>query len=217
MTTLFPSNPNPILVYWYHKLKHLCNLHHLPVFSPLLSIMADAPSVPPSHLPFSLYPPPPVPPPNKLNLSPFYYGLAVIGSTAVVLALYNLIVIGVCGYNRRQRLHQRPNLPFSYPRQSTELSTVQLYSTFKYSTKESQEQISENECSVCLSAFEDGEDIRQLPRCKHSFHAPCIDMWLYSHSDCPLCRAAVGPPVSHNLVLSEDNSREYLRNQTYSV
>ncbi|KAI3840746.1 hypothetical protein MKW92_051162 [Papaver armeniacum] len=43
-------------------------------------------------------------------------------------------------------------------------------------------------CSVCLSNFEDGEDIRQLPICKHYFHSPCVDMWLYSHSNCPLCR-----------------------------
>ena len=47
------------------------------------------------------------------------------------------------------------------------------------------------ECAVCLSVFEEGEDVRKLPKCKHSFHAPCIDMWLYSHSDCPLCRATV--------------------------
>uniref|UniRef100_A0A7N0T308 RING-type domain-containing protein n=1 Tax=Kalanchoe fedtschenkoi TaxID=63787 RepID=A0A7N0T308_KALFE len=44
-------------------------------------------------------------------------------------------------------------------------------------------------CAVCLGEFEDGEMIRVLPECLHSFHAPCIDMWLYSHSSCPLCRA----------------------------
>ncbi|KAI3937906.1 hypothetical protein MKX01_027833 [Papaver californicum] len=43
-------------------------------------------------------------------------------------------------------------------------------------------------CSVCLSNFEDGEDIRHLPICKHYFHSPCLDMWLCSHSNCPLCR-----------------------------
>ncbi|KAH0461216.1 hypothetical protein IEQ34_008791 [Dendrobium chrysotoxum] len=48
-----------------------------------------------------------------------------------------------------------------------------------------------SECSVCLTAFEVGEVVRQLPACKHSFHAPCIDMWLRSHSNCPSCRALV--------------------------
>lgn len=46
-------------------------------------------------------------------------------------------------------------------------------------------------CPVCLSAFAEGEEIRQLSACKHAFHAACVDMWLYSHSSCPVCRAAV--------------------------
>lgn len=56
-----------------------------------------------------------------------------------------------------------------------------------------QDQGSGDECVVCLSAFEEGEEVRKLPRCKHSFHAPCIDMWLYFHSNCPLCRSSVDP------------------------
>lgn len=48
-----------------------------------------------------------------------------------------------------------------------------------------------SECPVCLSVFADGEEVKQLSACKHSFHAPCIDMWLKSHSNCPVCRASV--------------------------
>ncbi|OIW00123.1 hypothetical protein TanjilG_29113 [Lupinus angustifolius] len=47
------------------------------------------------------------------------------------------------------------------------------------------------ECAVCLSEFEDGETGRVLPKCKHSFHTECIDMWFVSHSTCPLCRVHV--------------------------
>ncbi|KAK7303766.1 hypothetical protein RJT34_14681 [Clitoria ternatea] len=47
------------------------------------------------------------------------------------------------------------------------------------------------ECAVCLSEFELGETGRILPKCKHSFHIDCIDMWFHSHSTCPLCRAPV--------------------------
>ncbi|XP_030545610.2 RING-H2 finger protein ATL2 [Rhodamnia argentea] len=48
-----------------------------------------------------------------------------------------------------------------------------------------------SECAVCLSEFEDGEAARLLPRCKHSFHVECIDMWFHSHSTCPICRSPV--------------------------
>ncbi|KVI01239.1 E3 ubiquitin-protein ligase ATL42-like [Cynara cardunculus var. scolymus] len=47
------------------------------------------------------------------------------------------------------------------------------------------------ECSVCLSAFEDVEILRLLPKCKHAFHINCIDQWLEKHSSCPLCRFKV--------------------------
>ncbi|CAL1395531.1 unnamed protein product [Linum trigynum] len=46
-------------------------------------------------------------------------------------------------------------------------------------------------CSVCLSEFEEGESLRLLPKCSHAFHIPCIDTWLRSHKNCPLCRAPI--------------------------
>uniref|UniRef100_A0A0E0CM31 RING-type E3 ubiquitin transferase n=1 Tax=Oryza meridionalis TaxID=40149 RepID=A0A0E0CM31_9ORYZ len=52
------------------------------------------------------------------------------------------------------------------------------------------------ECAVCLAELEDGEEARFLSRCGHGFHAECVDMWLGSHSTCPLCRltVVVSPP-----------------------
>lgn len=47
------------------------------------------------------------------------------------------------------------------------------------------------DCAVCLSEFEDNEYGRVLPKCRHAFHADCIDMWFQSHSNCPLCRTPV--------------------------
>ncbi|RAL42349.1 unnamed protein product [Cuscuta campestris] len=46
-------------------------------------------------------------------------------------------------------------------------------------------------CVICLSGFEDGDLGRKLPKCSHAFHADCIDMWLFSHPSCPVCRAPV--------------------------
>uniref|UniRef100_A0A0E0JXZ5 RING-type E3 ubiquitin transferase n=1 Tax=Oryza punctata TaxID=4537 RepID=A0A0E0JXZ5_ORYPU len=51
-------------------------------------------------------------------------------------------------------------------------------------------------CSVCLEDVQAGEMVRQLPACRHLFHVDCIDMWLHSHSTCPLCRCNVSPPAT---------------------
>ncbi|KFK35439.1 hypothetical protein AALP_AA5G284500 [Arabis alpina] len=49
------------------------------------------------------------------------------------------------------------------------------------------------ECSVCLSEFEEEDEGRVLPKCGHVFHVECIDTWFRSRSSCPLCRAPVQP------------------------
>ncbi|KAD6795380.1 hypothetical protein R6Q59_020720 [Mikania micrantha] len=46
-------------------------------------------------------------------------------------------------------------------------------------------------CSVCLSDFQEDETLRLLPKCNHAFHISCIDTWLRSHTNCPLCRAGI--------------------------
>ncbi|KAI3950489.1 hypothetical protein MKW92_017561 [Papaver armeniacum] len=51
------------------------------------------------------------------------------------------------------------------------------------------------ECSVCISSLEDEEIARILPNCNHTFHAECIDMWLVTHSTCPICRMEAEPVV----------------------
>ncbi|XP_040376745.1 E3 ubiquitin-protein ligase Os04g0590900 [Oryza brachyantha] len=51
--------------------------------------------------------------------------------------------------------------------------------------------VDSTDCSVCLGEFRDGESLRLLPKCSHAFHVPCIDTWLKSHSNCPLCRCNI--------------------------
>ncbi|XP_072977196.1 RING-H2 finger protein ATL5-like [Typha angustifolia] len=60
--------------------------------------------------------------------------------------------------------------------------------TFVYKRKEHEAAM---DCVVCLSVMEEDEKGRVLPVCKHAFHMACIDVWLMSHSTCPICRAAV--------------------------
>ncbi|XP_009336476.2 RING-H2 finger protein ATL52-like [Pyrus x bretschneideri] len=47
------------------------------------------------------------------------------------------------------------------------------------------------DCAICLGEFEDGEWIKELPKCSHGFHIACINTWFVSHSNCPICRSQV--------------------------
>ncbi|KAF2589242.1 hypothetical protein F2Q70_00040012 [Brassica cretica] len=55
------------------------------------------------------------------------------------------------------------------------------------------------ECCICLSAYEDGTELRELP-CGHHFHCLCVDKWLYINATCPLCK--------YNILKSSNLDRE---------
>ncbi|GLJ38562.1 hypothetical protein SUGI_0786220 [Cryptomeria japonica] len=96
--------------------------------------------------------------------------------------------------SRREDRHLRPDLGLD----------VKIIETLPMSVYTSQRlKPGGTECSVCLSDFEDGEKVRVLPDCKHSFHTECIDMWFHSHSNCPLCRTKVEAKIN-NIKLEDD-------------
>jgi len=60
----------------------------------------------------------------------------------------------------------------------------------------SEEHIANNDnCPVCLDAFEFGEFAREMP-CSHIFHEKCIFKWLSESGTCPVCRDRIIPPSS---------------------
>ncbi|XP_010521173.1 PREDICTED: RING-H2 finger protein ATL54 [Tarenaya hassleriana] len=66
--------------------------------------------------------------------------------------------------------------------------------------------IERTDCPICLNEFEEHESLRLLPKCNHAFHISCIDTWLRSHTNCPLCRAGVVSTESPQSSAPEDAS-----------
>ncbi|GAA0169047.1 hypothetical protein LIER_23611 [Lithospermum erythrorhizon] len=51
------------------------------------------------------------------------------------------------------------------------------------------------ECCICLSAYDDGAELRELP-CGHHFHSTCVDKWLFINATCPLCKYNITQSLS---------------------
>ncbi|KAJ0837459.1 putative transcription factor C2H2 family [Helianthus annuus] len=91
--------------------------------------------------------------------------------------------------------NSRLSLPLSASGSSSSSSST-LLAIHKYS-----KEFKEGTCVVCLGEFEENEEVRIMPECAHVFHVSCIDMWLFSHDNCPLCRANA-IPRTHDVLIS---------------
>ncbi|WOL06307.1 E3 ubiquitin-protein ligase [Canna indica] len=157
---------------------------------------------------------PPPPPPLLLSddssgrtFSPL--AIAVIGSlaSAFLLVSYYTIVTKYCGTFRPPpwRLRRAPDghelLDDDLHEEAWQLSSptssgldeasIGKIAVCKYRVGDGA--IDGTDCAVCLSEFREDESLRLLPKCRHAFHVRCIDTWLKSHSNCPLCRASIVP------------------------
>ncbi|KAL5076344.1 hypothetical protein RYX36_015328 [Vicia faba] len=70
-------------------------------------------------------------------------------------------------------------------------SVINIIPSFIYSTNNEQKEESPRDCAVCLVEFKDDDYVRKLPLCSHTFHLHCVDTWLRSHPNCPLCRSCL--------------------------
>ena len=138
---------------------------------------------------------------NNKSCTQIYYGIVVIVSMIIAFIFYYIAMFELCAY--KHLLHPpKTGEPVKEKTFDSLRMKPFLVSTFKYKKgTENIEAASETECVVCLTSFEDDEHVSQLPQCKQSFHAPCIDMWLYSHSDCPLCRTPIDRLSTQNGVM----------------
>lgn len=131
----------------------------------------------------------------------FHFSLLLIAgigmtSLTIVLTFYYCIVVGWCKRRQPPGILQHSQLlpPANQAPGGLDDSFLQLIPVHRITTEEAFTTGDESTCAVCLCEFKEGEEVRQLPECLHLFHVPCIDMWLYSHSSCPLCRKDMTPP-----------------------
>ncbi|KAJ4726863.1 putative Ring finger protein [Melia azedarach] len=125
-----------------------------------------------------------------------------IMSTAFLLVSYYFFVSKCCNNWRRVNLLRRfsvsrarhneePFIAFSPTAWNRGLdeSVIRDIPTFQF--KREGEERSIYGCVVCLNEFQEQDMLRVLPNCGHAFHLDCIDIWLQSNANCPLCRTSI--------------------------
>ncbi|MQM08129.1 hypothetical protein Taro_040982 [Colocasia esculenta] len=147
------------------------------------------------------------PPDLRPNSSELNYFIASVAAVALLLLLYNAFAVGWCARHCPVRWGWRiPRVPGAEAEAPRSCQITGMIPAYKYRREPGDAAAAgekggsdESQCAVCLSAFAEGEDVRRLPKCGHSFHAACIDAWLCARASCPLCRASVlaaAPPQS---------------------
>ncbi|KAL5724392.1 RING-type E3 ubiquitin transferase [Ranunculus cassubicifolius] len=143
---------------------------------------------------------------SKTNFSPLVIAIIGILASAFLLVSYYTVISKYCGNldsarrnanrdqtgedsNEEEDRNQSNNELWHVSNAGLEESLIKLITVCKY--KKGDGLVEGTDCSVCLSEFEENEKLRLLPKCSHAFHLSCIDTWLKSHSNCPLCRANV--------------------------
>ncbi|KAF8413789.1 hypothetical protein HHK36_001782 [Tetracentron sinense] len=145
---------------------------------------------------------PPFPPERKqLNFNSKIMLTAIISLSVVVVLVVILHIYAryVLRRQARRRIAIRQlsigvaHANSREPPKGLDASVIASLPLFVYKQTESLDDTAMIECAVCLSTLEEEEMARLLPNCKHTFHAECIDMWLNSHSTCPICRTEAEP------------------------
>ncbi|WOK94902.1 RING-H2 finger protein ATL16-like [Canna indica] len=156
-----------------------------------------------------LRPPPPPPPTSPSSDTSFpILVISILGilTSSILLLSYYVFAVRCClNWRRsdvigrlsrsRRRLRDDDRLTaYSAVAENHGLaeSEIRAIPTFRYRKGEEGEGTrSFHECAVCLNEFQAEERIRLLPICFHVFHIDCIDTWLQTNANCPLCRASI--------------------------
>jgi hypothetical protein len=63
--------------------------------------------------------------------------------------------------------------------------------------------IDNSTCTICLSGFQVGDEVRVINHCNHTYHKSCIDRHFEGSVRCPLCRFDIREPSGHQTETNE--------------
>jgi hypothetical protein len=107
-----------------------------------------------------------------------------------------------------QTLHQ-----MQPPNDGLSLNDLRNYTTLRTHT-ESQNN-NEIKCEICHDNINNGEILRMINICNHSFHQECVDSWFENNKICPYCRCDVTNEVADELIANNpDNNQDNSDNST---
>jgi hypothetical protein len=62
-------------------------------------------------------------------------------------------------------------------------------------------------CAICQENFEEGQYVRHITHCNHSFHRDCIDTWFRGNVHCPTCRHDIREVEVNSQINRNNNNR----------
>lgn len=96
-----------------------------------------------------------------------------------------------------QAARERERVMLEHRRAATQvalgMNTAEL--VHKSTPRQSEGDSQQDQCSVCLEKFQDGDQLRLLP-CMHKYHRCCIDEWFQNSPECPVCKHSIIPSTS---------------------
>lgn len=169
----------------------------------------------------------PAPPAGSIFTAPLHshhasfpiIAVAIIGilATGLLLVSYYVFVIKCClnwhridllrrfSFSRRRRVDEPlPAYSPAVENRGLDEAVIRSIPVFQYKKDAAVAAAAAAlcECAVCLSEFQETEKLRMIPNCGHVFHIDCIDVWLQSNANCPLCRNSISSSTTTLMKLS---------------
>ncbi|KAK6119423.1 hypothetical protein DH2020_046839 [Rehmannia glutinosa] len=133
---------------------------------------------------------------SGMNLITTIIGFGM-SATFIVFVCTRLICGRLRQYEARQMFEIDSRIDLELPEHEInglEPVVVAAIPTMKFN-REAFSSMEDAQCTICLAEYEEKEMLRIMPKCGHSFHLSCIDIWLRKQSTCPVCRLSLQDSV----------------------